>query len=383
MTAPPIHFGMLGPFTGFNSNLGTAITQGSEVAQLAINEAGGILGRELALDSSDTKGDAPDAVGALSKLIDDDHAVAIIGPESSEYFAVRPTFTQFQIPCMMQGGTVLLDHETDPYFWRDSPSDSVLTVAMAVYARKVGYTRAALMMLAENSPQPIKVPLTKTFENLGGEIVADVTILPGQTSYRSEVRELINAHPEVIFTETDPVSAAVIFANFRELNNLAIPFIGTDLTAEDEYLQAITYQVARDRLTSVSGAPITDRGAFQQYYHRLFPDQEPPANAAYAYDAVISVALAIDRAGSTDGPKINAAMMTVTNPPGRQCYDYANCAKLLRAGVKINYEGASGNLDYNQYHNVFGTFGALRVDLTGRLQWVAIMTESELRAAAP
>ena len=76
-------------------------------------------------------------------------------------------------------------------------------------------------------------------------------------------------------------------------------------------------------------------------------------------------------------------MMTVTNPPGTPCADYATCLGLLRAGTKIKYEGASGSLIYNQYHNVFGTFGALRMDAHGRLQWVAVMSEEELAAVAP
>jgi len=383
LTNPPIPFGMLGPFTGFEADLGAAIVQGSKTAQLTINEAGGILGRALALVASDTEGDAEDAEGAINFLIGPNHVVVIIGPETMEYYTVRPIFTRFQIPCMMQGGDVSLDHETDPYFWRDSPSDSVLTVAMALYAHKQGYTRAAIMMSSERSAQTMEGPLTRAFERLGGKIVADVAIQPGQTSYRSEVLRLIGAHPQVIFTETDPASAAVMFTNFKQLNNLAIPFIGTDLTAGDSYLQAITYPVAHDHLTSVYGISVTGRGVFEQEYHRLYPDREPLANANYAYDAVISAALAIDQAGSTDGPKINAAMMRVTNPPGTACDDYAHCLRLLRAGTKINYEGASGALDYNQYHNVFGTFGVLRMDAQGRLQWVAVMTESELRAAAP
>ncbi len=383
LTGPPIPFGMLGPFTGFEADLGAAIVQGSNAAQLAVNEGGGVLGRELALVPSDTEGDVQDAEGAINFLIGPSHVVVIIGPETMEYYTVRPIFTRAQIPDLMQGGDVALDHETDPYFWRDSPSDSALTVAMALYAHRQGYTRAGLLMVSERSAQTMKVPLANTFAKLGGQIVADVTVQPGQTSYRSEVLRLIDAKPQVIFTETDAVTAAVVFANFRQLDNLAIPFIGTDLTAGDDFLKAITYPVAHDHLTSVYGISTSGRGTFEQYYGRLYPSREPLANANYAYDAVVSAALAVDQAGSTDGPKINAAMTMVTNPPGTECSEYATCLRLLRAGTKIKYAGASGSLVYNQYHNVFGRFGALRVDAQGRLQWVTVMSEEDLAAAAP
>jgi ABC-type branched-subunit amino acid transport system substrate-binding protein len=381
----PVHFGMLGPFTGPRSDLGAAIVQGSKAAQLAVNNAGGVLGRQLVLDAADTLGDAADAVPAINKLIGADHVAVIIGPETAEYFAVRPIFTRFKVPDEMQGGDVTLDHETNPYFWRDSPSDSVLSVAMALYAYKKGYRRAAVMMYTEESAQTLKAPLIKTFEKLGGKIVADVNVQGGQTSYRSEVLKLIKAKPQVIFTQTDPATAAVLFSNFKQLDNLAIPFIGTDLTGGDDYLKAVTYRAAHDHLISVYGTSVTGKGndVFVDYYHRLYPGKEPLANANYAYDAVVSAALAIDKAGSTEGPKINAAMTQVTNPPGTKCYDYAGCLKLLRAGTKINYEGASGSLDYNKYHNVFGPYGAFRVDLQGKEQQIALMTEAELAQAAP
>ena len=384
-TGSPVHFGMLGPFTGPRSDLGAAIVQGSKAAQLAVNDAGGILGRELVLDAADTLGDAADAVPAINKLIGADHVVAIIGPETSEYFAVRPIFTRFKIPDQMQGGDVSLDHETNQYFWRDSPSDSVLSVAMALYAYKKGYRTAATMMYAEESAQTLKAPLVKTFEKLGGKVVADVNIQGGQTSYRSEVLKLIAAHPQVIFTQTDPATAAVLFANFKQLNNLAIPFIGTDLTGGDDYLKAITYATAHEHLISVYGTSVEGKGndVFVEYYHKLYPGKEPLANANYAYDAVISTALAIEKARSTEGPKINAAMTQVTNPPGTKCYDYADCLKLLRAGTKINLEGASGTLDYNKYHNVFGPYGAFQVDSEGHEHQIALMNEAELAKASP
>ncbi len=380
---PPVHVGLLGPLTGFETDLGTAIVQGARAAQLAVNEAGGVLGRELVLDAADTKGDAGDAVPAINKLIGIDRVVAIVGPEDMEYYAVRPIFTRSHIPDIMQGGSVTLDHETNPYFWRDSPSDSVMAVAMALYAHRMGYTRAAVMVVAEQSAQTLTVPLVQAFRKLGGAILADVTIQPGQTSYRSEVLRLMSAHPQVIFTETDAASAGVIFANFKEVNDLAIPFIGTDVTAGDEYLRALTYPVAHDHLTSIAGASVAGRGYFERYYGRLYPGRQPLANANYAYDAVISAALAIDRAGSTDGPQVNAAMTTVTNPPGTPCADYADCLRLLRAGTKITYEGAGGSLAYNRYHNVFGAFAAFRVDLRGGEHQIAVMSESELAEAAP
>jgi len=200
------------------------------------------------------------------------------------------------------------------------------------------------------------------------------------------VQQVINAHPDVIFTQTDAATAAVLFQNFKELNNLAIPFVGTDVTGVDEYLKAVTYAAANAHLTSVYGTSVTGQAAdeFNKFFAAQFGSTaQPLANANYAYDAVISLALAVDKAGSTAGPAINAAMTAVTNLPGTQCYTYKDCLKLLNAGSKINYDGASGDLNYNQYQNVFGPYGAFQVNLSGQEQQVMLLSASDLAAATP
>jgi branched-chain amino acid transport system substrate-binding protein len=382
---PPVVMGILAAFTGPLSDFGAEALQGSEVAKAEINAAGGILGRRLEIVHEDTQGDAADTVPAITKLITVDHVVGIIGPTTTEYYAAKPIFDRYQIPDEMQGGDVALDHNTDPFMWRDSPSDSQMGVAMALYAHRVGYKRGALMFYEETSAQTLKGPLKAAFEKLGGQIVADVNIQGGQTSYRSEVERLIRANPQVIFTQTDPGTAAVLFGNFKELDNLKIPFIGTDMTGGADYLKAVGYVIANQHLMSVYGTNETGAGPenLNKWFAKVFPGKDLLANANYAYDAVISLALAIDKAHSTEGPAINANMMAVTNPPGTECYSYATCLALLKAGKKINLQGSSGDLDYNKYHNVFGPFAAFRVGLHGHEHQVVLMSAKELAAATP
>jgi branched-chain amino acid transport system substrate-binding protein len=76
-------------------------------------------------------------------------------------------------------------------------------------------------------------------------------------------------------------------------------------------------------------------------------------------------------------------MSAVTNPPGTQCYTYKDCLSLLNAGKKINYDGASGDLNYNQYNNVFGPYGAFQANLSGQEQQVMLLSAPDLAAATP
>jgi ABC-type branched-subunit amino acid transport system substrate-binding protein len=383
----PVTMGVLSCFTGTLASLGNAMLQGSQMAQRAINDAGGILGKQLMLSHADTQCDEADAVPAVRKLLSDSNVVGIIGPETQEINAVAPIVSAAKIPTQFQGGSTAFDHNANPYLWRDSPSDSQLGVAMALYAYQKGYRKAGLLFYSDIAAQTFADPITATWAKLQGTIAIRITDLaPGQTSYRTQVQKVIDAKPDVIFTQTDAPTAAVLFKNFKELDNLAIPFVGTDVTGGDDYLKAITYPVAHDHLISVYGTSVSGAAAdeFNRIFALLFPGpDQPQANANYAYDAVISQALAVVKANSINGPDINAAMTAVTNPPGTQCYTYKTCLDLLKAGTKINYEGASGDLNYNKYNNVFGPYAAFQQTLAGQQTSVQTLTAAQLAAATP
>jgi branched-chain amino acid transport system substrate-binding protein len=386
-SAGHVSYGVLSCFTGTLAVLGTAMLQGSQVAKKVINDAGGVLGKPLDLSHADTQCDEADAVPAVRQLLASDSATGIIGPETQEIAAVAPIVSAARIPTEFQGGSTAFDKNTNQYLWRDSPSDSQLGVAMALYAHQKGYKTAALLFSSDIAQQTIPKPITATWQKFGNTIVSNITVAPNQTSYRTQVQSIISAKPDVIFTQLDPQTAAVMFQNFKELDNLAIPIVGTDVTSGDEYLKAITYPIAHDHLISVYGTNAT--GAAADNFAKAFTAQngstaQPIAGANYAYDAVISLALVMDKAGTTDGPAVIAEMKQVTNPPGTACDDYATCLKDIKAGTKIKMDGSSGDLIFNNFNNVFGPYGAFQADASsGAEAQVQLLSAKDLAAATP
>jgi branched-chain amino acid transport system substrate-binding protein len=382
-----VSFGVLSCFTGPLAVLGQAMLQGSQVAQKVINANGGVLGKQLDLSHADTQCDEADAVPAVRQLLSADSVSGIIGPETQEIAAVAPIVSAAKIPTEFQGGSTAFDKNANPYLWRDSPSDSQLGVAMALYANQKGYKKAALLFSSDIAQQTIPKPITATWQKFGNTIVSSITVAPGQTSYRTSVQQIIAAQPDVIFTQLDPQTAAVMFQNFKELDNLAIPIVGTDVTSGNDYLKAITYAVAHDHLVSVYGTNAT--GAAADYFAAQFAAQngataQPIAGANYAYDAVISLALAMDKAGTTDGPAVIAAMKSVTNPPGTPCDNYKACLAGIHAGTKIKMDGSSGDLIFNSFNNVFGPYGAFQADATsGAEMQISLLSAADLAVATP
>ena len=379
----PIHFAVVTSLTGTYSEIGTAMLEGAKAGAKEVNDAGGILGRKLVLDAADTVGDPADAVPAFNKVVATTHPAGIIGPTTLEIFALKPLFDRRGIPDMFNGGSTLFDHNTDKWLWRINASDSQLGVAMAVYAKKKGYKRAALMFSTEQSAQTLKPVVGNTFKKLGGTIVADVNVTPNQTSYRSEVLKVNQAHPQVIFTQMEPTTASVALSNFREINNLAIPFIGTDITAGGDWIKSVTPAIANKAMSSVEGSSAPGGGgAWFNRYNQQVNHHAALAGANFAYDGVIDLALAIQRAGSTNASQIINQFYKVSNPPGAVVTNYGAGLRALRAHKKINYEGASGPMDYDKYHNVSGPWDVVKSDLKGHLKTLVTLSAKEVGAAA-
>src|SRR4029077_13269929 len=150
--------------------------------------------------------------------------------------------------------------------------------------------------------------------------------------------------------------AGVIFNNFKELDNLAIPFVGTDSTASSDFVKAIGVSVAKDHLQSVTLTTVQTPAyaEFVKVTQSLF-NHEPKDAAANAYDAVLVSALAMQAAQSTNSDKFAPAILQVTSQSGAtSCSTYADCLADLKAGQTIKYLGAGGPMAYDSSHQLSG-----------------------------
>jgi branched-chain amino acid transport system substrate-binding protein len=357
----PIVMAMVGPLTGSAASQGIPILEGAKAAAKYIDDHGGILGRQLQMDQVDTVGDPADAVPAVNHEIPASSPVAFIGPITLEIKAVQPIFDRNHIVDGFNGGSVQYDTNTDKYLWRCNASDSELGVAMALEGYKKGYRHAAIFYSNSASTETLIPIIQKAFTAQGGTIVGTVAVSPSQPSYLSEVQQVVNMHPDVIFTQMEPDTGSVAVANFKEINNLAIPFIGTDLTAGSDFVKAINTQVAHAHFISVQGSnALTSSGQTFTTVYQQVNGHAPLAASSYAYDCTIDFALAMTKAGTSDPNVWVNDITAVSNPPGTAVGDYAQAVTMIKAGTKINYEGASGPMDFNKFHNVTGAWDVVQ-----------------------
>jgi len=369
------------PFSGTESFIGPDTLNGVKVAAAEINANGGVLGRQIQIVTADTAGDPVDAVPAITQVMASQHPAGMIGPSSLTITAVINQLNQDKMVDMPVGGTTQLDNMNYPYIFRVTPSDSQMGVGMAYYGTTVkGYKRAALVFGSNSSAQTLVPPVQQTLTKHGVNIVANIQVVPDQSSYRSEIERILVAKPDVIYTQLDPQSASTFFSELQQLGGGKIPLIGDDVTASAEFAKAIGLGYANKELTSVQGSSVGGAGAsdYTNYYAQVYNGQKPVILSNNGYDALNIIALAMTEAKSIDPAVYVNNMMKVANGPGTDVYDYKTAIAALTSGAAINYQGASGPEDFNQYHNVTGAFEADGFTSTGSLAMRANITPEQL-----
>src|ERR1700744_6136650 len=81
--ADPIVVGEFGSMKGGQATFGVSTDDGVRLAVKERNAAGGVLGRQIQLVTLDDQGKQGEAVTAVTKLIAEDHSVAILGEVAS------------------------------------------------------------------------------------------------------------------------------------------------------------------------------------------------------------------------------------------------------------------------------------------------------------
>lgn len=382
-SAGTITFGQLLPFTGSKAFLSSWAVHGDAAAVYDVNHNGGVMGKTLKAVSADDAGDEADAVPALRKLLLS-HPDFIVGPFSLTIMAVINQFDPNHVVDYLIGGTTQLDKMTQKYVFRTTASDSAETVAMAYYAAHKGLKRAAFIFDNSANTQGLVKPLTDAYKAQGGQVVANVSLVPDQSSYRSELTQVFSHHPDVVFAAFDQQTATTLFSDASQLGDLNLPWIGEDVLGSPGYAKAFGQPAASKYLFSVSGAS-PGGPAYQHFlndYQAVYHTKNILSSSYNMYDSVIISALAMTAAHSTDPTKWVNDVTKVSNGPGTKCYTYASCVALLNKGTKINYEGATGPEDFNQYHNTFSGFAVDGFTASNQLNQVAYVTPQQVASGA-
>lgn len=361
----PILIGAVTPVTGAGSLYGGAMQKTMELAVKEVNEAGGVLGRPLRVYFEDGATDPDAGVRAAKKLIDVNHVVAILGTWSSAVtLAVAPLAIEAGIIEMNTSGSPSISDLDDHGLVLRTHAHNVMFGKVAADAAvKRGYKTAALMV--NNNPATIAIAdqFTQNFERQGGQVVAKVQYNPEQTSYRSEIRQALAAKPDlVLLASYTPDAIVIVKEGFEE--GAEVAWMGPGFALNQQFVDAVGAQLA-ENVIMIDPVPSVGSTAYKRleelYRNATGNDVFEVPYAVETFDQIELLALAIQKAGTTDGSAVAKALIEVSGPPGTKVSSFAEGLELLKNGEDIDYEGASSSIDFDDKGDVKADFGVFEI----------------------
>ena len=313
-----IKIGLVTALSGQSARAGEAITRGLQVAIDEINAKGGLLnGRKLELLRRDDESiPAKGVIAARELYFKEKVAVLIGGLDSPVALAIVPIANDNKLPFMdpwAAGTPITKNGAKDNYVFRVSAVDELVDKAMLQYAQRTYNAKKPGMILVNNpwgesnekgltaalAEKKMKAAGIEKFEGNDVDVVpqlsrlksagTDVLFLVGNVGPSSQVVKSLDRMgwmPPIVshwgpaggrFTELAGPSAKNV--HFVQTYS----FFGNQSPVGQKVLKALMA-----KYPDIKGAG----------------DVTPAVGVANAYDAMMLSALAIQNAGSTDGPKV-------------------------------------------------------------------------------
>lgn len=378
--AQSVKVGTILPVTGPLSDFGPRMQNAANLAGGEINDAGGVIGLPLELVHEDSQTRPIAGANVATKLVATDGVGAIVGAASSGVSqavsgvtlennvvqispaSTSPFFTNFEIErheSLVAGGFLGPDDPVPDTFgnpgwwWRTAPSDALQGKAAAMIANGdfTGFGGWSTMgIIAVNNPYG-KGFASAFRGGYTGTVVAQVNYTEEQADYTSDLQLLAGANPEAVLMIAYPEDGLTMYKNWLANPAWAWDWQWSEGLKSTDFLTDLDGEgINTDGFVGTS--PLPPAGTSFDYFATrmdevfgldLFPFD------AHTYDAVYLIALAIEAGGAADGTTIRDNLYAVSSPPGTKIFpgEFAKAKTELAAGRQIDFEGASGSLNFD------------------------------------
>ncbi len=324
--AEPIKIGVAGPFTGGSSSMGVSMRDGVRMATDEINKAGGVLGRQLLLVERDDEAKNERGVQIAQELINKEKVTATVGYiNTGVALASQRFYQEARIPVMNNVATGSLitrqfDDQPENYIFRNSAHDSIqapMIVEEAITRR--GFKRVAILADSTNYGQLGRADLETALGQKGVKAVAVEKFNIKDVDMTPQLLKAKEAGAEAVLTYAIGPELAQIANGMTKLG-WKVPMIGSWTLSMANFIDNAGPggEGARMPQTFIQEPTTPKRQSFIVNYLKTFNPKnsriDSPVSAAQGYDSVYLLAAAIQQAGSTDGPKIKAALEDLRAP---------------------------------------------------------------------
>jgi branched-chain amino acid transport system substrate-binding protein len=324
-SADPIKVGQVAALSGPSAQSGEAMTRGLQIAIDEINEKGGLLkGRKLQLIQRDDESNPPKGLIAARELIFKEKVAAFFGGlDTPVSLAIVPVANREAVPFIgiWAAGTNITQNGAKPNFvFRVSAVDALVDVRLLKHAEKLGSKKAGLILInnpwgesnekglkaAAEANKGVAIVGTEKFEN------NDVDLVPQLTRLKQAGADVLilvgNAAPGAqVMKSRERMGWKVPVVSHWGISGGRFPELAGSSAGDAQFVQTHSFfgeqNAAGKRLIAALA---------KKYPEIKGPaDIFSPVGTANAYDAMHLLAVAIEKAGSTDGNAIRQALESI------------------------------------------------------------------------
>ncbi len=335
--------------------------KGMELALEQINAGGGVQGKKLELVTRDDNGNPGDAVRAAEELLAREKVDVLMGSFLSHVGLALTDFAR-QKKVFFLAAEPLTDkivwENGNRYTFRLRPSTYMQVAMLVPEAVQLRKKRWAIVYpnyeYGQSAVATFKTLMKAAQPDV--EFVAEQATPLGKVDAGSVVQALADAKPDAIFN----VLFAADLARFVREGNTRGLFQGRSvvslLSGEPEYLDTLKGETPNGWIVTGypwQGIQTPEHKAFLAAYQKRFGDY-PRAGSVVGYNAVLSLAAGLQRAGSADTERLIAAFrgLQVDTPFGPITYRAQDHQSTMGAFVgTTKNEGGKGVMVDFRYLN--------------------------------
>ena len=355
-----VKIGLLHSLTGTMAISEIPVRDSELLAIKEINEAGGVLGKQIEPVQEDGASDPNTFAEKARKLLADDKVVSVFGCwTSASRKAVKPVFEELfgllWYPIQYEG----MEASPNIMYMGASPNQQVVPAVdycVEHFGKKV-YLLGSDYVFPRTANRIIKAQLGQ----LDGECVGEIYVPMGHTNFNEIIEDIKREKPDVILNTLNGDSNIYFFKQLK--------FAG--LTAEK--LPVMSFSIAEEEVNTIGADVLQNHYVAWNYYETT----ETPRNAKFVSDykseygsdrvtgdpieagyiAVYMWAAACEKAGSFDVEAVRMAAkgLSFTAPEGTVTIDGSN--QHLYKQVRIGKVNESGLID-----EIWATPGAIKPD---------------------
>lgn len=296
------------------------LAKGMEIAIEEINAKGGIAGKvKIELDRRDMKSDPMLGATVVQELIAAGANFIVTTCDTDVSLPGAQMAAKASLPVISSCGADAAGPSQVPggFGFLNVPGTLTQGAMLAEYAAKKGYKKAfTLKSKSEGYTHTLGVAFEERFRELGGEIVGEAYYTLGDSSYRVTATKMASSDADVIMTNTFPPDTTAFLKDLERLGNTK-PIIMVDGNDTPVIFDA-GGQLDISAMTTYGGnrTPGSAFETFEKEYRAKFGADPESLQTALGYDLVVSVAAAVEAAGSTEGAAVRDALDNVENVAG-------------------------------------------------------------------